>query len=60
MTLGLDKCARIVMRCGKLTKGGDLVNSDGQRIKEHTVYKYLGIIEVDGIRGHEVKNQVKR
>jgi hypothetical protein len=63
MTFGLDKCAKVVMKRGKLVTGGDLVMSDGERIKEveeGVGYKYLGILQADNIKSQDVKDQVKK
>ena len=63
MTFGLDKCAKVEMKRGKLVTGGDLMLSDGEAIKEvdnHAGYKYLGIIQSDAIKKEEVIVQVRR
>lgn len=63
MSFGLDKCASVLMMRGRLVTGGDIILSDGTRIKEideNVGYKYLGIIQADAIKGEEVKEKVKK
>jgi hypothetical protein len=63
MTFGLEKCASVLLKRGKLVTGGDLMLSDGTRIKEieeGVGYKYLGILQADAVKGHDVKDQVRK
>jgi len=34
MSFGLGKCAKVLMKRGKLAVGGDILLSDGERIRE--------------------------
>jgi hypothetical protein len=50
MEFGLDKCARLSMKAGKISEEGDLPMYDGTAIKEldsDRSYKYLGIPQTD-------------
>jgi len=51
------------MKRGKLAVGGDILLSDGERIREidqNAGYKYLGILQADTIKSNEAKEQVRR
>lgn len=63
MEFGLDKCARVSMKRGKIVSGGDLPLYDGQCIKEldeSTGYKYLGILQSDMTKKAEAIETVRR
>jgi len=63
MEFGLEKCAKVSMKKGKLSETGDLPLYDGTAIKELDVdhgYKYLGILQSDGIKMEEVTEIAKR
>jgi hypothetical protein len=50
MEFGLDKCAKVSLKRGKISEGGDLPLYDGTLIKEldeDRGYKYLGILQSD-------------
>ena len=59
MEFGIDKCATVVLRRGKLDKeNNDLVLSKDEIIKsldENTSYKYLGMLETENIKNSELK-----
>ena len=62
MEFGIDKCATVVVRRGKLDKeNNDLVLSNDAIIKsldENTSYKYLGMLETENIKNSEMKEQI--
>ena len=62
MEFGVEKCAVLTMKKGKM------INSDGialpnktkmKEMKEGDSYKYLGVIQADGMKHHEMKEKVK-
>ena len=62
MEFGIDTCATLVLKRGKLTKFDGISLPDGTVMKvliEEAVYKYLGVIEADQIRYTEMKENVK-
>ena len=62
MEFGIDTCATLVLKRGKLTKFDGISLPDGTVMKvliEETVYKYLGVIQADQIRYTEMKEKVK-
>ena len=62
MQFGIDKCAMLVMKRGKI------VNSDGIQLPNDKVikslegesYKYLGVLEADEVMVNEMKDKVKK
>ena len=62
MQFGIDKCAMLVMKKGKI------VNSDGIQLPNDKVikslegetYKYLGVLEADEVMVNEMKDKVKK
>ena len=62
MECGIDTCATLVLKRGKLTKFDGISLPDGTVMKvliEEAVYKYLGVIQADQIRYTEMKEKVK-
>ena len=62
MEFGIDKCAKLVLKRGEITKFDEISLSDGRvmkRLIEGAGYKYLGILQVDQIRYTEMKKKVK-
>ena len=60
MELGIEKCAKLVMKSGKrhLTDGTELPNQDKNRtFGEKETYKYLGILEADTTKHVEMKEK---
>ena len=55
---GIDKCAMLVLKRGKITKFDGVSLPDGKVI-EGTGYKYLGIVQADQIRYTQMKEKVK-
>ena len=62
MEFGVEKCAVLTMKKGKMA------NSDGiallskttmKGLKEGDNYKYLGVIQADGMKHHEMKEKFK-
>ena len=61
MEFGIDKCAMIVLKRGKLVMSDGIKLPDAKEIKsmnEGEGYKYLGIIEADEIKKKEMKEKV--
>ena len=50
MQFGIDKCAVMVMKSGKIVKS----------IKERQSYKYVGVPEADEVMVNEMKDKVKK
>ena len=58
MEFGINKCATIVMKRGKIKESKGITLPDGQQIKsleEGDGYKYLGILEAENIKSKEMK-----
>ncbi|XP_023216726.1 uncharacterized protein LOC111619278 [Centruroides sculpturatus] len=62
MEFGLDKCATVALRRGKITESEGINMPNGQTIKCHQpeAYKYLGILQLDSIRHKQVKTLISR
>jgi hypothetical protein len=63
MEFGLDKCAKIVFKKGKLVHLQNLVvdiNREIQEPEHGKTYKYLGIEESDGIHQQQMKERLKK
>ena len=61
MEFGIEKCAKLVMKSGKLhmTDGMELPNHDKIRtLGENKTYKYFGILEADTIKQVEMKDKI--
>ena len=59
---GIDKCAMLVLKRGKITKFDGVSLPDGKVMKgliEGPGYKYLGIVQADQIRYTQMKEKVK-
>ena len=60
MEFGLEKCAKITFKRGKLTQLQNLVidtNREIQELEEGKTYKYLGIEESEGIQHQQKKER---
>ena len=63
MEFGIDKCGTLVMKKGRYKKIEGIKPPNDQKIKEVIVdngYKYLGILEVDGIKDKEMKEKIRK
>ena len=62
MEFGLSKCGVLIMKRGKVVESDGLRMPDGTMMRniEEGGYKYLGILEVDGIKHDEMKEQLKK
>jgi hypothetical protein len=63
MEFGLDKCAKIVFKKGKLVHSQNLVvdiNREIQELQQGKTCKYLGTEESDGIQHMQVKERLKK
>ena len=62
MELGLPKCGVLIMMREKVVKSEGISMPDGKMMKniEEGGYKYLGILEADGVKNKEMKNQKKK
>ena len=60
MEFGLKKCGLVILKKGKLVKfdGFHLPNQEIIKEVDENVYTYLGILELDKIKEHEIKNKV--
>ena len=61
MEFGIDKCAVINIQRGKVAKTEGIPLPDGRNIKvvDDEGYKYLGVIEADGIKHEDMKDNIK-
>ena len=61
MVFGLDKCAVLVLKMGKMFRTEGIELPDGKRMREITLYryKYLGVLQLDSIMNKEMKEKVK-
>ena len=59
---GLSKCGVLIMKRGKVVESDGLCMPDGTMMRniEEGGYKYLGILEADGIKHDEMKEQLKK
>ena len=63
MEFGLSKCGVLIMKRGKVVESDGLCMPDGTMIMrniEEGGYKYPGILEADGIKHDEMKEQLKK
>ena len=60
MEIGLKKCRVVIVKKGKLVKfdGIHLPNQEIMKEVDENGYTYLGILELDEIKEHEMKNKV--
>ena len=61
MVFGLDKCAVLVLKRGKMIRKEGIKLPDGRHMREinHDGYKYLGVLQFDFIMNREMKEKVK-
>ena len=63
MQFGIDKCAMLVMKKGKIVKSDGIQLPNDKVIKslqEGESYKYLGVPEADEVMVNEMKDKVKK
>ena len=62
MEFGLPKCGVLIMKREKVVKSEGISMPDGKMMKniEEGGYKYLGILEADGVKHEEKKDQTKK
>ena len=62
MEFGLAKCGVLIMKRGKVVKSEGINMPDGKMMKNivEGEYKYLGILEADGVKHEEMKDQIKK
>ena len=63
MTFGIEKCAMVEMKRGKLIDNDGLDLPEGQKIKslqDEEAYKYLGVLENDKIKSTEMKDILRQ
>jgi hypothetical protein len=61
MDFGLDKCAKITFKRGKLTHSQNLVidiNREIQELEQGKTYSYLGIEEGGGLQHQQMKERL--
>ena len=59
MDSGLEKCAKIIFKKGKLINSQNLVidiNREIRELEQGKTYKYLGIEESEGIQHQQMKD----
>jgi hypothetical protein len=62
MEFGLDKCAKIVFKKGKLVQSRNSVvdiNREIQELEQGNTNKYLGTVESDNIQHQQMKEKLK-
>ena len=59
---GLPKCGVLIMKGGKVVRSEGISMPDGKMMKniEEDRYKYFGILETDGVKHEEMKDQIKK
>jgi len=60
---GLEKCAKIAFKIGRLVHSQNLVidiNREIQELEQGKTYKYLGIEEIEGMRHQQMKERLKK
>ena len=59
MRFGIEKCGVIIMKRGKMVTCDGIELPDGEKMKgvSKEGYKYLGIVELDGIKEKEMKER---
>ena len=62
MEFRLPKCGVLIMKRGKVVKSEGISIPNGKMMKniEEGGYKYLGILEADGVKHEEMKGQIKK
>ena len=62
MEFGLPKCVVLIMKRRKVVKSERISMPEGKMMKniEEDEYRYLGILETDGIKVEEIKGQIKK
>ena len=62
MEFRLPKCGVLIMKRGEVVKSEGISMPDGKMMKniEEGEYKYLGILEADGVKHKEMKDQIKK
>jgi hypothetical protein len=63
MDFGLEKCAKITFKRGKLTHSQNLVigiNREIQELEQGKTYKYFGTEEGEGIHRQQMKESLKQ
>ena len=63
MEFGIGKCGILVMKRGRYKKSEGIKLPNDQEIKEINVdhgYKYLGILEADGIKDKQMKEKMRK
>jgi hypothetical protein len=63
MEFGLEKCAKIVLKKGKLFHSQNLIfdiNREIQEVEEGETYKYLGIEESEGVEYQQMRETLKK
>merc|ERR1712015_64093 len=61
MEFGLEKCAILILKGGKIHRTDGIELPDGRMMKEVDLvgYKYLGILQADRTLNNEMKKKVK-
>ena len=61
MVFGLDKCAVLILKKGKMVRTEGIELLDGKRMREVNLdgYKYLGVLQLDSTMNRELKKKVK-
>ena len=61
MLFGLDKCAVLILKEGKMVRTEGIELPHGKRMREVNLdgYKYLGVLQLDSTMNRELKEKVK-
>ena len=62
MGFGVEKCAILTTKKGKMANSDEIAlpnKTSMKGLKEADSYKYLGVIQADGLKHHEMKEKVK-
>ena len=62
MEFGVEKCSVMIIKKGKMSNSDGIVLPNRitlKGLKEGDSYKYLGVIQADGMKQHEMKEKIK-
>jgi hypothetical protein len=60
MDFGLEKCAKTVLKKGKLVHSQYLISDFNRAIQQAKTNKYLGTEETEGIKHQQTKERLKK
>ena len=58
MKFGIEKCAVLLLKRGRLAQSGGITLPDDRAMKKSEGYKYLGVLEADGMLHDQMKKKI--